>query len=262
MTVHLDPVFHAAKPTAPGAPNAQAGSDWARAFQAAGRLAWFHAPNERGVAAPLLPKAAALARQQPAGQGPSPGGRTSLKEGPMPSPVQRSHVAVPHGPSLQVASLGGAPSNAQPGPGRALVSAAERETRTGLAVAGPPGVPSAPGSPSTPSPLSSLPSGSPLRPSPAATPAAAPGTSPCAGAWPATTVPTSRRQPLRVHVAASAQGVTVWLGADVASDVLARRGAIALELRRLLAASGQRLDALFCNGKPVDASSTSQPWEP
>ena len=252
MTVHLDPLSHAAKPTAAGASNTQAGSDWARAFQAAGRLAWFHAPNERGGAAPLLPKAATIVRQPPAEHGPRPVGRTSLKDAPMPPPAQASRMSVPRAPGSHVSSLGGAP-NAQPGPSRALANAGERESRSGLAVAGSIASQS---SPAPSSPLGSV--GSSFRPSPKQTPGASPG----ATAWPATTVATSRRQPLRVHVAASARGVTVWLGADVASDVLALRGAIALEIRRVLAASGQHLDALFCNGQPVDTPSLSQPREP
>ena len=235
MMVDLAAVLRTEKPVPTGAANADAGSDWAREFEAAGRLAWFHAPNERGGADPLRPRASEIAPQPRTGCEQRVAGGASLKAGLVPSVPQSSGPSMRPGPSPQLAGVRAAFPAAQPLPGEPLATPVVRDTGSGLAAPG-----------------------SPWRPSPVRTP----GPSACATAWPVTMAPTPRRQPVRVHLDASAQGVTVWLGVDGAPQAQALRAGVAAELRRLLAASGQRLDALFCNGRPVDAPAPFQPREP
>jgi hypothetical protein len=63
--------------------------------------------------------------------------------------------------------------------------------------------------------------------------------------------------PLRVHVEEAAQGLVVWLGLDAAAAAQGLRAqAIATELRRSLAASGQRLAAVICNGSLLASAAT------
>lgn len=57
---------------------------------------------------------------------------------------------------------------------------------------------------------------------------------------------------IRVHVEETPQGLVVWLGVDAeAAAQGTRAAALAGELRRLLANSGQRLAAVICNGTPA-----------
>lgn len=62
----------------------------------------------------------------------------------------------------------------------------------------------------------------------------------------------SAKPSLRLHVEDTPQGVVVWLGMDGdAAGSAARAAPLVAELRRLLAASGQRLAGVICNGTPM-----------
>lgn len=70
------------------------------------------------------------------------------------------------------------------------------------------------------------------------------------------------RDGVRVHVECSNEGVRLWVGVDLgygtSPDRLAR--ALAAEVDRRLAAHGQHVSALVCNGRAVPISPTEVPW--
>lgn len=75
------------------------------------------------------------------------------------------------------------------------------------------------------------------------------------GTAPPPAPPEPARLPVRLHVEDTPQGMVVWLGMDGDSNGPALRApTLVAELRRLLAASGQRLAGVICNGTPLEGA--------
>jgi hypothetical protein len=242
-----------------------AGGAWQRELEAARRLAWFPGPRDPATADPADNR---LRRPPPPVRAP---GSHEVGPSQAEAPAEAAAVTPAQAPAESAAVT---PAQANP------LQATRIALSHGAAVTGSsrPSLPApavrgrAAGGPFAPAPyvmgepahgaapfIAFQPGFNAFGPGPAAT-SLAPHAKATAVGHPSSAAP---RSPVRVHLEVTPQGVLVWLGLDARQDQQAVRAAtLAVELRRALAACGQRVAAVVCNGAVLDAPHPSHRQEP